>query len=296
MLRGLYNAASGMFSLERKQETLSNNLANIQTPGYKKDETVLRAFPKLLIERMQDFSGNGMSSIPGTPRIPGLPTPIGELYNGVYAQERIPSFNEGPVVQTEQPLDMAINDQGIPSKPINGRQVKPAAFFAVQLPDGKVGYTRNGKWDLDANGHIVTSEGYLVLGSKHKPVQIDDGVPKEDVHIDGDGAITLYPGDPTRRKSAGEIGIALVDNPYELRRAGANVYLTTNPVPFVQDPGLTNPGVTLKQGFIEQSNVDPSQTMVDMMLVAKGYEANQKVIGVYDRSLDQLYSVGKING
>lgn len=290
MLRGLYNAASGMFSLGRKQETLSNNLANVQTPGYKKDDTVLRAFPKLLIQRMQDFSENGMPPISGAPRIPGQPAPVGELYNGVYAQERIPNFNEGTVVQTEQPLDIAIDDQGIPSKSVNGRQVKPAAFFAVQLPGGQVGYTRNGKCDLDANGHIVTSEGYLVLGADHKPIKINDGVAKEDIHISGDGAITI------QNKNAGEIGIAVVDNPYELRRAGGNVYRTDKPAPFIQDPGVTNPGVSLQQGFIEQSNVDPGQTMTDMMMVARGYEANQKVIGVYDRSLDQLYTIGKLNG
>jgi flagellar basal-body rod protein FlgF len=292
MLRGLYNAASGMISLERKQEALSNNLANVQTPGFKKDDTVLRAFPKLLIQRIQDLNDNGMPPISGAPRIPGQPAPIGELYNGVYAQERIPNFHEGPLVQTEQPLDIAVNDQGIASKTINGRQVKPAAFFAVQLPNGQVGYTRNGKWDLDANGHLVTSEGYLVLDRDRKPIQISDSVAKGDVHISGDGVITV----PTQISPVGEIGIALVNNPYSLRRAGTNVYQADNPAPFIQDPGITNPGVSLQQGFIEQSNVDPGQTMADMMMAVRGYEANQKVIGVYDQSLQQLYTVGKLEG
>jgi flagellar basal-body rod protein FlgF len=296
MIRGLYSAASGMFSLERKQEALSDNLANAQTPGYKKDETVLRAFPKLLMQRIQDFNENGKVPVAGVPQLPGQSTPIGELFNGVYAQERIPSFNQGTLVQTDQPLDIAINDQDVPSQDVNGRQVKPAAFFAVQLPNGTVGYTRNGKWDLDANGNLVTSEGYRVLGADHKPVQITDSISKEDLHITPDGQLIEYSNDPTKTKSAGQIGIVVVQNPNDLRRLGGNVYQSVNPQPFIQDAGGTNPGVSLNQGFIEQSNVDTGQTMTDMMVTLRGYEANQKVISAYDQSLQQLYSVGKLNG
>ncbi|PFP30798.1 flagellar biosynthesis protein FlgC [Bacillus sp. AFS073361] len=296
MIRGLYSAASGMFSMERKQEALADNLANAQTPGFKKDDTVLRAFPKLLIQRIQDFNQNGGGPIAGAPQIPGQQVPVGELVTGVYAQERIPSFNQGPLVQTGSPLDIAIEDQDIPSQDINGRQVKPAAFFAVQLPDGTVGYTRNGKWDLDASGNLVTSEGYRVLGADHQPVKITDSIQKEDLSIDSNGNIIAYPGDPAKTKTAGQIGMVVVQNPFELRRMGGNVYQSANPVPFIQDPGETNPGVSLNQGFMEQSNVDPGQTMADMMMTVKAYEANQKVIGTYDQSLQQLYSVGKING
>lgn len=294
MIRGLYTAASGMFSLERKQETLADNLANAQTPGFKKDDTVLRAFPKLLLQRIQDFNENGNGS--AAAQISGQPVPIGDLFNGVYAQERIPNFNQGPLQQTDHPLDIAIEDQDIPSKALNGRQVKPAAFFAVQLPDGTVGYTRNGKWDLDANGNLVTSEGYRVMGADHKPIQITGSISKEDLRIDPDGKIIAYPGDPSKTKISGQIGIALVQNPADLRRLGGNVYQSTKPTPFIQDPGGKNPGVSLQQGFIEQSNVDTGQTMADMMMTVRGYEANQKVISAYDTSLQQLYSVGKING
>jgi flagellar basal-body rod protein FlgF len=295
MLRGLYSAASGMFSLERKQEALADNLANAQTPGYKKDDTVLRAFPKLLIQRIQDFNENGKGAIAGVPQLPGQNNPIGELFNGVYAQERIPSFNQGPLVQTDNPLDIAINDQNIPMQDVNGRQVKPAAFFAVQLQDGTVGYTRNGKWDLDASGNLVTSEGYRVLGADHQPIQIAASISKEDLHIDADGQIIAYSDDPTKTRTAGQAGMVVVQNPFDLRRLGGNVYQSANPIPFIQDAGGTNPGVSLQQGFIEQSNVDPGQTMADMMATIRGYEANQKVISAYDQTLQQLYSVGKLN-
>ncbi|CRK80930.1 flagellar hook-basal body protein [Neobacillus massiliamazoniensis] len=296
MLRGLDSAASGMFSLERRQEALADNLANVQTAGYKKDDTTLRSFPKLLIQRIQDFNQNNVIPVAGAPSIPGFPVPIGELYNGVYAQERVPNFSQVPIVETDQPLDIAINDQGISSQNINGHQVKPAAFFAVQLPDGTVGYTRNGKFDLDASGHLVTADGYQVLGADHKPVQITDSISKADLQINQNGQIISYPNDPTKTKMVGQIGIAVAPNPNDLTRMGKNVYQSPNPLSFIQDPGSTDPGVSLQQGFTEQSNVDPGQTMSDMMMTVRGYEANQKVIGAYDQSLEQLYSVGKLNG
>lgn len=285
MIRGLYSAASGMFSLERKQEALSDNLANAQTPGYKKDDMTLRTFPKLFLKRIND-----MEQIGKGPQI-AQSVPIGVLANGVYAQERVPNFIQGTLVQTDNPLDVAIEDSGIPMVEVNGRQVKPAAFFAVQLPDGTVGYTRNGKWDLDANGNIVTSEGYRVLGANNQPIQITNGVGKENLAINSAGQIIEYPNDPARTRVGGQIGIATVENPYELRRMGGNVYQSDNPIPI----GGANAGVSLQQGFVEQSNVDPGQTMTEMMLTLRGYEANQKVVSVYNTSLEQLYSVGKMN-
>ncbi|MEH7438408.1 flagellar hook-basal body protein [Neobacillus drentensis] len=294
MLRGLYSAASGMFSMERKQEALSNNLANAQTPGFKKDDTPLRSFPKLFLERIKDFNDN----VPGASggNIPGQTVPVGELFNGVYAQESIPSFVQGTLVQTDQPLDVAIEDQSIPLQVVNGRTVKPTALFAVELADGTVGYTRNGKWDLDANGNLVTSEGYRVLGADHMPIQITGGIRKEDLYINADGQLIANPNDPAKTSKVGQIGMVVVQNPYDLKRQGANVYKSDTALPFIQDAGRTNPGVSLHQGFIEQSNVDQGQTMADMMTTVRAYEANQKVIGVYNQSLEQLYSVGKING
>jgi flagellar basal-body rod protein FlgF len=290
MIRGLYSAASGMISLERRQEALSDNLANAQTPGYKKDDTVLRAFPNLLMQRIRDFNENGTGIVPGAPKILGQPVQIGELYNGVYLQERIPSFSQGMLVQSDNPLDIAIEDQGLATQLIDGKQVKPAAFFMVQLPDGGVGYTRNGKWDVDTAGNVVTSDGYRVLGANQQPIQLTDSISKGDLQISADGQLIAYPSDPNRMRVAGQLAIAVAENPNELRRVGGSTYQSDNPL------AINNQGVTIHQGFIEQSNVDPGQTMTEMMVTVRGYEANQKVIGVYNTSLEQLYSVGKING
>lgn len=290
MIRGLYTAASGMFSLERKQETLADNLANVQTPGYKQDDTQLRAFPNLLLQRIQAYKGGG--TVPAL--VPGQSVPIGQLTTGVYAQERVPNFSQGPLVQTDQPLDLAINDQNIPAQTVNGRQVKPAAFFAVQLSNGSVGYTRDGKFDLDANGNLVTADGYRVLGADHKPIKITDSINKGDFRVTSDGQLIVNVNDPTKTRVAGQIGIAVVQNPLQLQRMGGNVFQSANAVPFIQDPGQTNPGVSIQQGYIEQSNVDPTQTMSDMMTTVSAYEANQKVISAYDQTLQQLNSTGSL--
>ncbi|ALC92271.1 hypothetical protein AM500_22725 [Bacillus sp. FJAT-18017] len=292
MIRGLYSAASGMFAMERKQEALSNNLANAQTPGFKKDDATLRSFPNMLISRIRDYEQiqAGATGI----KIPGQPALIGELSNGVYAQERVPSFLQGSLVETGLPLDVAINDQALPLGTVNGRQVKTAAFFTVQLSDGTVGYTRNGKWDVDANGQLVTSEGYRILGSDGQPIQLNAGLTKEDIRISSEGQITLYPGRPEQTADGGQVGVAVANNPSELRRFGGSVFVADAPLQVI-DVG-NNPGFSLNQGFIEQSNVDLGQTMTDMMTVVRSYEANQKVVGAYDRSLEQLNTIGRVNG
>lgn len=295
MIRGLNTAASGMISLERKQETLANNLANIQTPGYKKEDTQLRAFPNLLLSRVENFKSGGISSSEIMGRAIPVGVKIGELTTGVYAQERVPDFSQGQLVETNQPLDIALNDENIPAQTVNGRQVKPAAFFAVQLPNGTVGYTRDGKFDLDANNNLVTADGYRLLGADHQPIKITDEVSKENLSVTADGQLIANAKDPTKASIAGQIGIVVVQNPSQLLKMGGNVYRSSNPVPFIQDAGQTNPGVSLQQGYIEQSNVDAGQTMSDMMTTVRGYTANQKVISAYDESLQKLNSTGSIN-
>ncbi|MDF2557323.1 MAG: hypothetical protein K0R71_1151 [Bacillales bacterium] len=295
MIRGLYTAASGMFSLERRQATLSNNLANVQTPGFKKDDSQMRAFPNLLLNRVQSFKSGGISSSQSMGKATSVGVPIGELTTGVYAQERVPNFSQGQLVETNNPLDIAINDESIPVQIVNGRQVKPSAFFAVQLPNGTVGYTRDGKFDLDANNNLVTADGYRVLGADHQPITISDEISKENFSITPTGHLMVKANDQSNTRMAGQIGIVVVQNPLQLIRMGGNVYQSATPVPFIQDAGQTNPGVSLEHGYIEQSNVDAGQTISDMMMTVKAYAANQKVISVYDESLQKLNSTGSIN-
>jgi flagellar basal-body rod protein FlgG len=295
MIRGLYTAATGMFALERRQATLANNLANVQTPGFKKDDSQLRAFPNLLLSRVQNYKASGNSTSETVGKAIPVGVPIGVLTTGVYAQERVPNFSQGQLVETNQPLDIAINDENIPAQNINGKLVKPAAFFAVQLPNGTVGYTRYGKFDLDANNNLVTPEGYRLLGADHRPLQINEEISMGNFSVTADGQLMANAKDPANTRVAGQIGMVVVDNPWELTRLGGNVYRSTNPIPFIQDAGQGNPGFSLQQGYVEQSNVDATQTMSDMMTTVRNYTANQKVISAYDESLQKLNSTGSIN-
>lgn len=295
MIRGLYTAASGMFALERRQATLANNLANVQTPGFKKDDSQLRAFPNLLLSRVQNYKAKSSSAGETMGKAIPVGVPIGVLTTGVYAQERVPNFSQGQLLETNQPLDIAINDENIPAQLINGKLVKPAAFFAVQLPNGTVGYTRYGKFDLDANNNLVTPEGYRLLGADHRPLQINEEISKDNFSVTADGQLITNAKDPENTRVAGQIGMVVVDNPWELTKLGGNVYKFSNPIPFIQDAGQVNPGISLQQGYVEQSNVDAGQTMADMMTTVRNYTANQKVISAYDESLQKLNSTGSAN-
>lgn len=295
MIRGLYTAASGMFSLERRQATLANNLANVQTPGFKKDDSQLRAFPNLLVKRVESYKTSGISSGQVMGKAIPVGGTIGELTTGVYLQERIPNFMQGQLVETNEPLDIAINDDSIPTQIVNGKQVRPSAFFAVELPNGSVGYTRDGKFDLDANHNLVTADGYRLLGADHQPITITEDINNDNFSVTANGQLLVNPSDPANSRIAGQIGMVVVQNPLELTRLGGNVYQSATPLPFIQDAGQVNPGVSLVQGFIEQSNVDAGQTISDMMVTVRGYAANQKVISTYDESLQKLNSTGSIN-
>ncbi|MDF2536004.1 MAG: hypothetical protein K0R18_2163, partial [Bacillales bacterium] len=210
MIRGLYTAASGMFALERKQATLANNLANVQTPGFKKDDSQLRAFPNLLLSRVQNYKASGTSASGTIGKAIPVGVPIGVLTTGVYAQERVPNFSQGQLVETNQPLDIAINDENIPAQTFNGKLVKPAAFFAVQLPNGTVGYTRYGKFDLDANNNLVTPEGYRLLGADHRPLQINEEISMGNFTVTADGKLMANAKDPANTRVAGQIGMVVI--------------------------------------------------------------------------------------
>ena len=148
MFRGFYTVASGMLTQQRRTEMLTNNMANANTPGFKADQSSLRAFPEMLLQRIRDPEGQG-PEFAGIPRMPGQPTFIGTLPNGVYTQEYIPNFQQGQLIQTDNPYDVAIQDETLPAAEVDGRLLKPAAFFTVQTGEGEIRYTRNGKFSVD---------------------------------------------------------------------------------------------------------------------------------------------------
>ena len=145
MLRGFYTAASGMLAQQRMTEMLTNNMANANTPGFKADQSSMRAFPEMLLSRMDQVS------IPTEKPLNLAMTPqVGKLNNGVYMQEANPLFLQGALETTDNKTDVALQDISMPVNKDTGLQ--GSVFFTVQGADGQARYTRNGNFTVDAQG------------------------------------------------------------------------------------------------------------------------------------------------
>lgn len=271
LLRGLYMATSGMIAQQRQQETISNNLANVNTPGYKADNAVLKSFPEMLIRQL------------GTKQIPtlhGLKLPVnrqvGSLHTGVYTQETIPSFLQGFIRETGMTTDMAIIDGVFPEE-------TGALFFTVQNENGDTRYTRNGNFTVDGQGFLTTNEGYYVLDTSGNPIQTNgyDFIVSPDGQINGEGV-------------AAELGIVYFANANDLVKGEDNLF---NPEGDSQpeDPTVADVTFTVQQRFLEQSNVDPQQSMTQMLQAYRAFEQNQQVLKIYDDSLGRAVNeIGRL--
>ncbi|MCD1260872.1 flagellar hook-basal body protein [Paenibacillus athensensis] len=299
MLRGLYTAASGMIAEQRRHDTITNNIANINSPGFKQGNSLSRSFPEMLIERIRA----GENSAPVTP--------IGRLTTGVFAEENIALHAQGDLQETQNPYDFAlvsnIQVAGITfdetGKYVNAdgeRTFQPQALFTVQNAAGEQRYSLNGKFTVDPSGQLVNADGNLVLGRDGQPIVLVDpnsGLPIRSFQVTNSGDFINGDGRPMLNAAGQPIGLLLsrVDDPNLLLREGNGLY-RINP----GDEGrvtAVQPGdqVEVRQGFIERSNVDPAQSMVDMMSALRAYEANQKVIQFYDKSMDKAVNdVGRI--
>jgi flagellar basal-body rod protein FlgF len=229
MDRGLYIAASGMLAEQLRQDQIANDLANSATPGYKSDRTTQRSFNSLLLENS------------ATGQVVG-PQGTAVEVDGVHTD-----FTPQPARDTGQPLDFAIIGEG---------------FFAVQTAQG-VRYTRNGEFQPDAQGRLVTALGDPVLGRGGRPVQVG-----------ADGTV-----DPRL------LDVVTLRNP---RKAGDSLVTGT--------PG-GGPAGTVRAGALEDSGADAARSMVDMITSMRTFESGQKVIQTIDETLGKAASsVGSLNG
>lgn len=293
MLRGLYSATSGLITQQRKHDTVTNNISNLNTPGFKSGTSVARSFPEMLIARIND------SQTTGTNR-------VGRMSTGVFAEENPAIYLQGDLQETQNPYDLALTSNiqvpGVQfdvwgrSMNENGERVfQPQAFFTVQGTDGEPRYTRNGKFTVDSAGQLVTSDGYLVLDSNNQPIIMQDPVTGEalkNVRVNGNGGLENEQG-----QLLWQLQITRVDNPQKLLREGNGVYRfdPEEDANGVAPVAIFGEEVQIKQGFIERSNVDSTQSMVDMMAAVRAYEANQKVIQSYDRSLEKAVNeIGRV--
>ena len=231
MNSGLYSALSGGIAAMKRMDTISNNLANVNTPGYKKD--------KMLFESM-------LASAVNPPAVPQATTadPILQKEN-VYID-----FGEGSVVQTGNPMDLAIDGDG---------------FFVIQTPQGQA-YTRQGNFRLAADGTLVTSDGYPVMG-QGGPIRIQGG----QVQIDAKGVVTV---DGT---ASGTISIVDFPKPYNLTKISSTQFLPANQQ---TTPRAATGGIN--QGHLEGSNVETITEMARMIETSRYFDACQRVIKGFD--------------
>lgn len=275
MLRGLYTGASGMVVQMHAMNTIANNLANVDTTGYKRDETVMKAFPQMLIRRLGD---NGVYTFPfGS--IDTAPV-VGELGTGAAVNEVYTVFKEGPLKQTGDSFNLAIQGRG---------------FFTIKTPEG-VRYTRNGTFLIDKQGMLVTQQGNPVLGDKG-PIYLK----KNNFIVNQDGRIyqnAKYAGGPHQlvgpnentwknRELVDRLKIVAFNDRRYLKKQGSSLWKATD---FSGPPKPVDLGgkTKIEQGFLETSNVNPVTAMVDMIKVNRAYEANQKTIQTQDALAGKL--------
>lgn len=254
MIRSLWTSATGMQAQELNIDVIANNLANVNTSGFKKSRA---EFQDLLYESMRPA---GAASSADTT----IPTGI-QLGHGTRPSAVQKMFNQGDFQNTENELDWAIEGDG---------------FFQIELPDGDTGYTRSGEFKLDADGRIVNPDGFPLIPEMSVPANTIS------VSVGMDGTVSVIQAGDSAPTEIGNIQLARFVNPAGLRSLGKNLFAMTNASgdEITGTPGENGFG-TLAQGFLEMSNVSVVDEMVNMITAQRAYETNSKVITTADDML-----------
>ncbi|HYD79789.1 MAG TPA: flagellar basal-body rod protein FlgG [Paucimonas sp.] len=257
MIRSLWISKTGLEAQQTQMDVISNNLANVGTTGFKRSRAV---FEDLLYQNIRQ---PGAQSSQQTQ----LPTGL-QIGTGVrpVATERI--FTQGNVQQTNNSNDIAIQGAG---------------FFQVLLPDGTTAYTRDGSFHVDSNGQLVTSSGYAVQPAITIPSTATS------VTIARDGTVSISQNGTAALSQVGTLQLATFVNPAGLEAKGENLYVetTASGSPNTNTPGTNGSGVLL-QGYVETSNVNVVEELVNMIQTQRAYEINSKAITVSDQMLQRL--------
>jgi flagellar basal-body rod protein FlgG len=258
MIRSLWIAKTGMEGQQSKLDAISNNLANVGTYGYKRGDVV---FEDLMYQNLRTAGAS-------TSEQTQLPTGL-QVGLGVRAAATTRNFSQGALQQTGNNFDLAIQGNG---------------FFQITLPDGTTGYTRDGAFQVDANGQLVTKNGYAVQPGITIPANALS------VSVANDGTVTATtPGNTATPQSLGQIQLASFVNPAGLEARGQNLYLETaaSGTPNTGAPDSDGLG-SLQQGFVEGSNVNVVEELVSMIATQRAYELNSKAIQTSDQMLARL--------
>lgn len=257
MSQALWIAKTGLEAQQNRIATVSNNLANVNTTGYKRSRVI---FEDLLYQNVRQAGGKSSQDTE-------LPTGL-TMGTGVRTVATQKIHTQGNLLQTGNSLDLAIQGQG---------------FFQILKPGGEFGYTRNGEFQVDSSGNIVTASGYAL-----QP-QINIPSDSQGVTIGVDGVVSVSTlGNPTPAQ-IGTLQIANFINPAGLQPIGENLYRETaaSGSPQVGNPGATGLG-TLLQGSLEGSNVNVVEELVNMIETQRAYEMNSKAIATTDQMMQYI--------
>lgn len=247
MLRALTTAATGMVAQQMNIDIISNNMANVNTTGYKK---VRGEFQELLSQTIKT---------PGALIGQGTTQPVGiEVGLGVKTAATQRVFSEGSLKQTNNDLDVAIEGDG---------------FIQVQLDDGTTGYTRDGSFKMDGSGQLTTTDGYVIQPQINIPTNASN------VTITADGKVSVTMPSETASTEVGQLQLVKFANPAGLLSKGSNLYTETaaSGSPNTGTPGQDGFG-TVQQGYLEGANVQLVEEMVNLIQAERAFEANSKLI------------------
>lgn len=256
MLRGLFTAATGMIGQQLNVDQIANNLANVNTPGFKKMRV---DFEDLIYQTMRPAGATVATGI-------RVPTGI-QVGHGTRPVATRGIFTVGAFLNTGNQLDLAIEGEG---------------FFRVLMPDGTVAYTRDGSFAIDDTGQIVTSSGYTLDPSVVIPPDTLE------IAVGLDGTVNVTTANQTGAQNVGQILLTRFVNPAGLHRIGANLFRETDAsgAPIDGNPGDQGIG-NIAQGLLEASNVQVVEEMVNLIVAQRAYEVNSKVIQTSDEMLQQ---------
>ncbi|QWC97603.1 flagellar basal-body rod protein FlgG [Polynucleobacter paneuropaeus] len=257
MLRSLWISKTGLEAQQTQMDVISNNLANVSTNGFKKSRAV---FEDLLYQNIRQ---PGAQSTQQTQ----LPTGL-QVGTGVkpVATEKI--FTQGNLQQTNNNNDLAINGSG---------------FFQITMPDGSFAYTRDGSFQVSSTGQVVNSSGFPLSPAITVPANA------QSLTVAADGVVSVTLPNSVAVSQIGAIQLATFINPAGLQAKGGNLYVETaaSGTPTTVTPGSTGSG-TISQGFVETSNVNVVEEMVNMIQTQRAYEINSKSITTSDQMLQKL--------
>lgn len=266
MMRSLWTAASGMKSQQTSLDTISNNLANINTTGYKKERI---EFQSLLYQTIQQKTTDNEGNAKPISAQVGL---------GVKVAAISTEFTQGELTATTGDFDFGINGKG---------------FFMIQMPDGTTGYTRNGSFLMAMNSTggttLSTSDGYAVLDSEGQPITFDANTDTTRLTFDNYGNIFYRNAQGVTQATGIRIGAAQFNNPSGLTKTGESYYAQSaaSGEARIEGQDVALSISVIKNGYIEASAVQAVDEMVDMIVTQRAYEMNSKAITASDEMLQQ---------